>query len=594
MKKILILALVASLTLSSLFSCTDNNAKESESITETEIKTENERLPAQEISGEGFEFALSEDKTYYTVVSKGTCADEKITIPATYNGVPVKSIAKKAFASLDGISEITLAEGITDIEAEAFANIKGLKKVTLPNSLTKIADSAFFGCADLESVTFGNGLTDIGRSAFENCVSLKSVSIPDSTKTIDVMAFCGCTSLADVKLGNGLTQIKQSAFDNTAFVKDTKNWQNNVLYSGQYLLSVAPEFSGELTIKDGTVLVADHAAKRSSITSIAFPSSLKHIGSAAFTACLKLTSIALPDGIVSIGEEAFASCDALVSATLPNTLTSMGELSFYHCSNLKSITIPSSIHAIPDQAFNECAALEEINLPNTLESIGVYSFANCYSLIKITFPDSLKAIGNSAFYKCYNLLSINLPKNLEKLGDWSFQHCQKLLDVKNESSLDIKAKPETNSDNGYVGTYANEIHNGESKIIEQDGYLFYSYNNKNYLVGHKDMNATSLTLPESFNGQSYIIYKYAFSFRPALQTVIITAGATAINANSFDNCPALSELTFGTSITSIAKNAITNSNSFNKLIFLGTEAEFNSININATNTLLLNAQRVYN
>jgi hypothetical protein len=182
---------------------------------------------------------------------------------------------------------------------------------------------------------------------------------------------------------------------------------------------------------------------------------------------------------------------------------------------------------------------------------------------------------------------------LTKLGDWAFQHCQKLVDVKNESSLEIVADSK-NTSNGYVGVYAKEIHNGDSKIVEQDGFLFYTFDGKNYLMGYADMKNTELTLPEDFGGKGYIIYKYAFSFRPNLQKVTISAGATAINSNAFNTCDNFAELTVGKSITTISQNAVNVCPAFNKLIFLGTEAEFSDINISATNALIHNAQKVYN
>lgn len=597
MKKFLILALVASLTFSSLTACSNNETKETEdskeSITESETEEKTNRLPAVEVSGEGFEFALSEDKSYYIFAGKGTCSDEKLTVPAKFKDLPVKSIAENAFAACEDITEITVSDGITEIGKNAFAYAKDLKSVTLPNSLTEISKGSFYSCEKLEAITLGSTTNKIGNSAFENCTSLKAITLPNTVKEVGLAAFYNCSALADIKLGDSIEKISASAFDKTAYVSNTQNWQDKALYCGKYLLKVATDKADALNVKDGTLLIADHAATQSAITEINIPASLKFIGATSFTACQKLTDVKVSEGVISIDNNAFSSCDSLVSVTLPNTLTNLGAYAFYHCSALKSIVIPNGVTSISDQVFNECAALESITLPDTLESIGVYSFANCYSLIKITFPDSLKVIGESSFYKCYNLLSINLPKNLEKIEGWAFQHCQKLLDVKNESKLEIVAKPEKNENNGYVGTYANEIHNGESKIIEQNGYLFYSYNNKNYLVGYNDMTATELTLPESFGGKNYIVYKYAFSFRPTLQKATVTSGATAFNSYSFDDCPALAELTFGKSVTSIAKNAINICPAFSKITFIGTEAEFNSINVNATNPLFLAAQVVY-
>ena len=599
MKRILILALVATLALSSLFSCANNNQdkadgteSESESVAEGDTNAES-RLPAVDVSGEGFELALSEDKSYYTFVSKGASGDSKIIVPSTFNGVPVKAIAEGAFAACEGITEIIVSEGVTSIGKDAFAFSVDLKSVTLPNSLTEISERAFYSAANLESVTVGNKTEMIGNSAFENCSALKAISLPDTVKSVGTAAFYNCTALADIKLGNAIESIGFSAFDATAYASNAQNWADKVLYCESYLLKVSEDKANALNIKDGTTLIADHAAKQSAITEIKFPSSLKYIGSASFTACQGITALNFNEGIISIGDNAFSSCDAILTVDFPSTLTNLEAFAFFHCSSLKAIEIPSGVTKIADEVFNNCESLEDITLPETLEGIGVYSFANCVNLKHIKLPDSLKVIGESSFYKCYNLMSVNLPKSLTKIEGWAFQYCHKLVDVKNESALNIVADHKK-TDNGYAGTYAKEIHNGESVIVEQDGFYFYTFGGKNYLMGYEDMDATSITLPESFNGQSYIIYKYAISFRPELKSLSIPAGATAINSNSIDNCQNLTTLTLGKSVTSIGKNAISNCVSFNKLIFLGTESEFKSINVNSTNSLIINAQKVYN
>ena len=594
MKRILIFTLVFLLILSSLFSCANNNAKETEdseneSITEKQTEKEKDRLPAQIVSGEGFEYVPSEDNTYYIFKSKGTCADEKITVPAEFSGLPVKAIAENAFIASEGIKEITVSEGITEIGKNAFAFSKELQKVTLPSTLTEVPERLCYSCPKLDSVTFGSTTSVIGDSAFENCTSLTAITLSDSIKSIGSAAFYNCTALSDIKLGGSLERIKYSAFDKTAFAENAQNWQNKTLYIGQYLIKVSDGITGELDVKEGTLLIADHAAKRTNITAINFPSSIKFIGAASFTACLSIKSIDLPEGTVAIYDEAFSSCDGITEANLPDSLTVMGELAFYHCSSLQEITIPKGITVIPNQAFNECASIKKINFHDNVKEIGVYSFANCHSIVKITFPNSITAIEESAFYKCYNLVSINLPRNLAKLGNWAFQYCNKLLDVKNESMFNITVNK---TENGYAGKYAMEIHKGESKIKEIDSYLFYSFNGTNYLIGYVGAD-TSITLPESMNGESYTVYKYAFCYNTKLEKISLPAGADAIQSNAFETCAALTELTLGKSVKTIAKNAVNNCPEFKKVSFLGTEAEFGAINVTTPNTLFINAEKSF-
>ena len=596
MKRLLVLLLTFTIVLSCLVACQTPSGNETDNQNGTESgETEKKpssstRLPAQSTSGEGFEFELSEDKRSYIFVSKGTCTDEKIVVPATHNEIPVLQIAEGAFSACSGVTEITVSEGIKTVGKDAFAFSKDLKKVTIADSVSSLGERAFFSCAALESVTLGKGLSSISVSTFEACPALSEITVPDNIKSIGSSAFYNCSALKSITLGNGLNAIGHSAFTNTAFAADESNWANGALYLGKYLISVKPEVSEALTVKDGTELIADQAAVRAKISALVLPSSLKYIGNDAFVACNGIKSVDIPEGVVSIGSGAFSSCDGLTEVSLPDTLTSIGSYAFYHCSALSGITIPEGITAISDQAFNECASLKTVNLPSKLTTIGTYSFANCTSLVTITFPESLKVIGESSFYKCYNLVSINIPKNVNTIKSWAFQHCNKLLDVKNESSLTITIG---DKGNGYVGYYAKETHNKESKLTYQDGFIFYTFDSVSYLIGYNG-GETNITLPESFGGSEYTVYKYAFHYNSSLEKVSITAGAQSIQNNAFDSCSSLSEFTLGKSVTTIAKNAFLNCSSLSKVIFLGTEAEFNTISVKTPNDAFINAQKVFN
>ena len=591
MKKLLILILALLLCTSCLFAC--QNASNSETESEggaTNNGSNTSRLPAQDTTGEGFELALAEDKLSYIFVSTGTCSDERVVIPATYKELPISAIASGAFSGSSKITEIVISEGITSIESEAFSYSKGLKKVTVANSVKSIGEKAFFNCDALESVALGNGVASIGASAFEGCSALTEIIVPDSVNTLGSSVFYGCTALSAVSLGKGLSSIGHSAFFGTALYGTPANWTDGMLYCGSNLLAVNDDCEGAITVKDGTVLIADQASTRAKFSSVTLPSSLKYIGSYAFTACMELTSLDIPNGVVSIGYGAFSSCDGLVSVTLPNSLTFMDAYAFYHCSALTAIVIPEGITAIPAHAFDECASLRSIKLHNKLTEIGKYGFANCYSLVTIEFPNSLTVIRESAFYKCYNLVTVTIPASVTTVEGWAFQHCQKLVDVKNESSIAVTKGV---TDNGYLGYYAKSVHNGESILVKENGYIFFVEGNTNYLLGY-DGPATELQLPADFNGESYVIYKYAFSFRYDLESVVIPSGATEIKNNVFETCKSLTEITLGTDVKTIQKNAFLSCNALSTVHYLGSESEFNSISVKTPNDPFINATKVFN
>ena len=94
-----------------------------------------------------------------------------ISIPESYNGMPVVSVA-----------------------ANAFQGKNGLVSVTLPDTLRTIGDRSFAECTSLRVVKAGSGLEYIGKDAFFGCIQLEDFSF-DSVPLADVSAFSGCYRL---------------------------------------------------------------------------------------------------------------------------------------------------------------------------------------------------------------------------------------------------------------------------------------------------------------------------------------------------------------------------------------------------------------
>lgn len=102
----------------------------------------------------GLEYTLNSNNTYYTVSGIGTCTDENIVIPSTYEGKPVKIIGYEAFYNCQGISNITLPDSIVSIEGYAFYNCHGLKSIIIEKNVTNIGGYAFKGCTGLTNIKY--------------------------------------------------------------------------------------------------------------------------------------------------------------------------------------------------------------------------------------------------------------------------------------------------------------------------------------------------------------------------------------------------------------------------------------------------------
>ena len=303
------------------------------------------------------------------------------------------------------------------------------------------------------------------------------------------------------------------------------------------------------------------------IISVTISNKVTNIGNNAFYNCESLVSITIPSSVVDIGESAFAWCDGLSSVTIENGTNTIGKNAFYHCSSLKSIIIPNSVGSIGDTAFDECSSLESAIIGNSVTSIGNYAFRYCTNLFSVTIGINVNSIGNYAFLGCY-----------------------KLVEVINYSTLNITVGSYSN---GYIAYYAKEIHCHSSKVVSINDYVFYTYNNVNYLIGYVGTD-TNLVLPKSYNNASYEIGRYAFFENKNLVSVIISDGVTHIGEYSFNTCSSLTKVIIGNGVVSIGRIAFHNCNQLTEVYYSGVEDEWNNISINSYgNDKLINATYYY-
>ena len=516
----------------------------------------------QQTSTKGVQYEQSSDGSYAVSGYDGSSAE--VVIASVWRGQPVTAIdsyafnvcsgltsvtipnnvaniGDYAFNDCTGLTSVTIPDSVTSIGNYVFSGCSGLTSVTIPDRVTSIGNRAFYGCSSLTSVTIGNGVTSIGSWAFEGCSGLTSVTIPDSVTSIGNSAFSDCSGLTSVIMGNGVESIGSNAF---------------------------------LGCSD--------------LTSVTIPDSVKSIGSSAFSGCSSLTEITLPFVGASaktesdtyqyplgyiFGTSSYAggvatkqyyygySSSSVAGATyyIPSALKSVtitgGNIlygAFSYCSGLTSITIPDSVTRIGNQAFQGCNGLTSVTIGNSVTSIGSEAFSYCRGLTSITIGNSVTSIGDRAFSGCSGLSSVKIPDSVTSIGLSAFQGCYKLVEVINNSSLNIV---KGSSGFGGVGQYAlNVKKGGASEIVNKDGYLFYTYDNTNYLLGYVGSD-TQLTLPSYFNGQGYEIYVYAFNGCRGLTSVIIGNSVTSIGDSAFSGCSGLTSVIIGNSVTSIGDSA---------------------------------------
>ena len=319
-------------------------------------------------------------------------------------------------------NEVTLPKNINGAYYQIF-EMQGVKNVIIPDGVTNISDHAFRNCGSLVSITIPDSVTGIGACAFEGCISLTSIIIPDSVTEIGAYAFKGCGSLTSITIPNSMNSIGDAAFHGCSAL-------TSVIF-----LNCATSI--------GTATFSDCG----SLTNISIPDSVTSIGDGAFNGCISLTSINIPNSVTSIGSSAFSGCSGLTSINIPDSVTSIGSSAFFRCTSLTNIAISDSVTIIGDNAFYDTAYYNDPrNSHNGTLYIGKHLIRVSDDIRYPEFRKDTVSIARGAFVQCY------LLKKAIVMG-----YCEGILSrVSNLETLFIVDMP-TRYIYQYFGSYPSDI-----------------------------------------------------------------------------------------------------------------------------------------
>ena len=139
-------------------------------------------------------------------------------------------------------------------------------------------DKSISGDVTIPSTFGGYTVTSIGDSAFNRCTNLEYVTIPIGVKSIWEYAFYGCKNLYLIDIPNNITSIGRYAFYNTGYYDNPYNWDNGVLYIGNHLIATDGSISADVTVRLGTITIADYAFEGRYIRNVSLPYGIVTIG----------------------------------------------------------------------------------------------------------------------------------------------------------------------------------------------------------------------------------------------------------------------------------------------------------------------------
>lgn len=398
------------------------------------------------------------------------------SVPSANYTIPsdVENIAVGAFNALDGLDELTIpatvkAVGVDDKDGgkeqkTSFA-LCNVRKLTVgsdlgmalsvsgetltdivcdANNVTIYIQSSYATIGALKSITYTekvDSLCSIGY-LFPDCYADDfTLVLPSRVKYIDELTFgfYPSESLSLPELEYGTASLSENIFRSlygspNRRIKHLDLSRTKLEELPAHLLVHLPALAS-VTMPDGLVTVgADALKQKDGLTEIVLPSTIRQIGSGAFSGCTNLKKVSLyPSQAVrasraaadeegSVGDQAFYGCTSLESVALPPTTTSVGAQAFYGCTSLAEITGADNVVSASDPALK--------GTPYSQLNAGTYYLGKVAcgfywpedTPAKIELRPGTVAIIDSAFYSKERALSypITIPHSMREIGKAAF------------------------------------------------------------------------------------------------------------------------------------------------------------------------------
>ena len=360
----------------------------------------------------------------------GCTSLEHVNVPGR-----LSSIEGGAFTGCTSLKEIDVSEKnkkysgkdgyIIDTAARTLVAWPGASgSISVPENVDVLHEYCFAGCTSLDSVDL-SGTMEIQKNAFLECRSLEEINIPLNLMIIETGAFEGCVSLSRINIEPGNASYKSNG--------------GILLASDNRRLLAWPSAQGNVKVPEGITRIDDNAFQnQKGLKSITMSSTVKEIGSQAFTSCPDLVSVSMP-AVVSIEAYAFSKCASLSDVSIPESTRRCDGSAFSGCISLNKISVSSAnaqykavdgaIYSADGKTLVEWpAAKGNVTVPGNVESIGTFAFNGCSELKSVTMT-SVVNVGHHAFDSCKSLESVDFGNAVTVIGSHAFSNCLSIKDL---------------------------------------------------------------------------------------------------------------------------------------------------------------------
>ena len=298
------------------------------------------------------------DSTLSSLISKLTWEDNdgeititgylgteaSLTIPAEIHGKAVTAVSDNAFAYNNSLVTVVLPDSISVLGSRTFYSMRALQNVTLSTGLQSIPTGAFAGCLALRQITLPEGIQTIEANAFEH-TALTSITLPASLTTIHATALMSCADLEAVFVEEG-----------NAFYES----RDGVLYDkvdGVLVKYPAAKAGSSYTITNAWSVGAWAFHGADHLNQIILDEDIYSLGEGAFAQCTGLASMPELGAMVTrIPDQCFYGCARLTEATIPSSIKQIGSRAFTN-TGITALIIPDNVTSIGAQAVNSSVLL---------------------------------------------------------------------------------------------------------------------------------------------------------------------------------------------------------------------------------------------